>query len=114
MAADGGAERLRVTLETDGGFAAIPGLRRAVAVDAAALDGAGRAELAALVAALPAEAPAPDGAVRDGRRYALTVEGQDAERRLAFADPVGDPALRALRDFVRARGGAAGGAGGTA
>ena len=59
----------------------------------------------AVEGAVAAGAPAaPNDEARDARRYVVTVRrGEDAHR-VAFADPVADPALRALRDFVRAHG----------
>ena len=100
---------MKVTLETDGGFAAIPGLRRAVTVDGAALAPDQARRLDALVAAAH-EAHATHGsrgvgAARDARSYTLTVDGTNgAPRTLTFSDAAPDPALGALRDFVQEHG----------
>ena len=101
---------MRVTLQRDGGFAAVPGLQRPIIVDAGALSDVLRRELAALVAALPDAAPdtpvhrGPPSPVRDGRAYVLQIADGGREQILRFADPVEDPRLRAVRDFVAAHG----------
>jgi hypothetical protein len=98
---------MRVRLEIEGGFAPLPGLHRPILLDSEVLGSADQRRLAHLIEAanffaLPANllASLPYGA--DTRRYRLTVEDGWRHHSVSFADPVGNQALVALRDFVRA------------
>jgi hypothetical protein len=101
---------MKVTLQADGGFAAIPGLNRAVTLDGAALSPEEARRLEELVAAADdAVRQTADGgtagAARDARTYTITVHGTDGgARTIRFSDPVSNDALSALRDFVQEHG----------
>jgi hypothetical protein len=69
---------MKITFKSDGGFAAIPGLSKAVEIDLDALEPEQRQQLIELSAAadffsLPATAASPARA-RDARSYTLTIE----------------------------------------
>lgn len=99
-----------VRLETDGGFAFVPGRNRPITVDSNDLGPVDAAKLAHLVEianffALPVKVGRfpPDAA--DVRRYTVTVEDGTRRHSVSFVDPVTDMHLAALRDFVRATAG---------
>jgi hypothetical protein len=97
--------RVVVRLESDGGFAYLPGLQRPVEVDSARLAPEEGARLRALLdAARFFSRPADDenesatsgpGAA-DQRTYTVTATRGGRTRTLRFSDPVGDPALARL------------------
>ena len=103
---------MRIQLETDGGFALIPGLSRPLTADTKELGPVDAAELSRLVedagffARPTSGGEAPAGAA-DVRRFTLSVVAGARRHTVSFSDPVTDPHLAALRDFVRthARGG---------
>jgi hypothetical protein len=99
---------MRIELAIDGGFAYFPGLAKAVVVDAAQLSAADAAHLTRLVAAALAvterSLAAQPSAMPDARRYRLTIETAGAQRMLAAADPIDEPALEALIAFVELHG----------
>jgi hypothetical protein len=99
---------MRVELTTDGGFAALPGLARTVAVDAGLLASAAATELADRVAATIAASP-PAEPVRhpDARRYRVVIDVDGTRHRFVAADPVTCDPLARLIAFVRAHGRAA-------
>lgn len=99
---------MRVELNTEGGFAAIPGLAKPVSVDAADLSSDLSKELQRLVNSALAE-KAPAGSVKrspvpDGRRYRISVQRGGSRDEVEADDPVTPPAFDALMDFVRANG----------
>jgi hypothetical protein len=107
------ADRVVVRVETEGGFAYVPGLARPVTVDSASLAPEEGARLRALLddAAFwsrpaegsPAEggAGAPGRGAADLRTYTITASRGGESRVLRVSDPVDDPALRRLVDHVR-------------
>lgn len=107
---------MRIELSIDGGFACFPGLARPLVLDGAHLSAADLAELTrlcrdALAAALPDVAPAealpdaaPAEALPDARRYRLAIDIDGERHELAAADPVAQPAVAALIDFVAGHG----------
>ena len=99
---------MRVELTIDGGFAAIPGLARPMVADDADLAAADARELRRLCRAALAtptgSAAARPGPMPDARRYRLAIEVDGATQLLVATDPIGQPALAELIDFVRARG----------
>jgi hypothetical protein len=98
---------MKVSLAIEGGVAHFPGLARPRTVDLDALPTDERAELARLVAAADPDAAwedAPPTAARGGDRrvYVISVEddfGAVTQRRVP--EPVQDPALRELIDYLR-------------
>ena len=98
---------MRIQLETDGGFALIPGLSRPLTVDAKDLGPADAVELSRLVEdasffARPARGGGPPAGAADGRRFTLSIADGARRHTVTFSDPVTDSHLAALRDFVRA------------
>ena len=99
---------MRVELSIDGGFAYIPGVAKSIVVDAARLAPTDATHLARLCGAALAVTPrtpsAPPSTMPDARRYRLTIRTAGAPRILAAADPVDEPALEALIEFVTMHG----------
>ncbi|HJZ49483.1 MAG TPA: protealysin inhibitor emfourin [Roseiflexaceae bacterium] len=97
---------MRVELQTDGGVAYFPGLNKPVVVDSADLpkEQADKfdqlLEQARLFEQPAAPRSVPKGAV-DMRRYTLTVQGGGRSRTVRLADPIEDPNLQALVDFLQ-------------
>jgi hypothetical protein len=97
---------MHVQLETDGGIAFFPGLSRPVVVDSADLPKEQAARLQKLVDTarffdLPAASAALPKGAADYRQYTITI--QDGRRRhtVRLTDPVEDPNLAALIDFLQ-------------
>jgi hypothetical protein len=95
--------KLVVHFESDGGFAAIPGLNRPLTVDADELNPTDRERLRSLLdragfgtgtAARPAPTGGSGGA--DQRSYTITVTEDGQTRTVKLRDPVTDPELAAL------------------
>lgn len=104
----GGGPRMRVEVNIDGGFAAIPGLSKPITVDSADLSSDQRKELEGLVDAAFAE-KARSGTTKkvtvpDGRHYRITVQRGGSRDGVEADDPVTPPAFAALLDFVKANG----------
>lgn len=91
---------MRITLQTDGGFAYLPGLAAPVTVDTDAVSSEEAGRWRDLIGAanvwdLPdptvpviPRRPASAGPKRDQRMYTLTVEEGSHRRTLRFSDPV--------------------------
>ena len=97
---------MRITLQTEGGFAAFPGLNRPITVESAGLPEPEAAEAARLVQdarffARPAEVSAPTPGAADFRQYTITVEDNGRRHSVQLVDPIQDPALRALVQFLQ-------------
>jgi hypothetical protein len=91
-----------------GGFAAVPGLNRPIDVDVDALPAEQRAEIERLVAAAhfftqPAARGAAHPGAADVRTYAITVEDAGRSHSIRLTDPIDDPALVEIVDWLRAR-----------
>jgi hypothetical protein len=102
---------MRITLQAEGGFAAIPGLDRAVSLDDASLSPEDARRLEDLVRAAGEAAQSIGGGgaaseARDARTYTITIHGASdgGAKTIQFSDPVSNDALRALRDFVQEHG----------
>lgn len=103
---------MKVELTISGGLAYLPGLAKPVTIDGEALSAAEAEKLARLVAAArfferPATPSAPVPGTADMQSYVITVHedvGHEGSRRhtLRLADPVEDPDLGALLNFLRA------------
>jgi hypothetical protein len=101
-------DAMRVELTIDGGFAYIPGRVRPIAVEGARLV-AGDAALLRLLcqttlAATRRHAIAQPAVMPDARRYRLTIEIDGQTHELTAADPVSEPEIAALIDFVTTHG----------
>lgn len=97
-----------VELQTDGGFAYLPGLNRPVTIDLDQLNFADATEMARLVAEagffdLPARLDSTMSNAADARQYTLTVSDGERCHSVSFSDSSTDRRLVALRDFVRER-----------
>lgn len=103
-----GPTSLRVTLRIDGGFAHVPGLARAIELNAAQVGGEHAAQMRRLceaACAVPQRRRVNTAApVRDGRRYRLTVEMEGSRREVAADDPVDEPAIAQLIAFIEEHG----------
>jgi len=94
---------MRVQFKAEGGVAFFPGLSKPKTIDSDDLSPAEAAKLKRLVTAarfydLPADPPQRAGAA-DYRQYTITIE--DGRRHtVRLADPVEDPDLQALLDFL--------------
>jgi hypothetical protein len=92
---------MKIVLAQHGGLAGIA--RPPLVLDADELNEMDKAELARLIdAAAAKDAPAPSGLVRDGMRYAITVEtGTDAPLVMKQSDGALSPEFARLADWVR-------------
>jgi hypothetical protein len=106
---------MRITLQTDGGFAYLPGLAAPVTVDteAASTDGVHWQTLLHAAKFWDQPEALPQGAARgrespkrDQRTYTLTVEEGARRRTIEFTDPVPPelaPVVRELRHRAKQR-----------
>lgn len=99
---------MQITLRTEGGLAAFPGLNRPITVDSAELPAPEATELVRLVEQAkffdrPAVASALPPGAADYREYTITVQDGDRQHTIRLADPVQDSDLQALLHFLRAR-----------
>lgn len=95
---------MRISLESDGGFAVFPGLNRTVTVDTGGLPETTAADLEGLARVVVDEARAVTGiqsAGGDRRTYRITVTDEDGTRTLEYLEPVEDEAARTLIDRLR-------------
>jgi hypothetical protein len=97
---------MRIEYQQQGGFAHLPGLSRPAAFDSSQLDEAEVRELERLLneadffrTAGPASMPAGRRGA-DVQSYVLTVEDGSRRRTLHATDPVADPKLASLIQFV--------------
>ena len=99
---------MRVELQTEGGVAYFPGLAKPVLVDSDNLPKAQAAQLQQLLTTtrffeLPAASRAIPKGAADMRHYTITVEDGRRHRTVRLNDPVEDPQVQALIDFVQGR-----------
>jgi hypothetical protein len=87
---------VRISFESDGGFAYLPGLNRPFVVDTADLPPATAAELEALVHAARASASSGPPSGADQRSYRITIGSGGDGHTMTFTDPVSDPSAQAL------------------
>jgi hypothetical protein len=97
---------VRLSLSVDGGFAALPGLRRPLTVDVDALPAQEASEVRHLLDAagffgLPPRLAAPPGA-SDYREYTITVEDGDRRHTVKFPEIGAPPELLQLIDWLSA------------
>lgn len=100
---------MRIDFKIEGGLAYFPGLNKPFTIDSHALPGAEAKQLEALVAkARLFERPNASSAARsmartraaDVQRYMITVGEDGRQRTLQFVDPITDPDVQALVDFL--------------
>jgi len=97
---------MRVQLKIEGGLAYFPGLSKPRVVDSADLSAAEAKRLRELVDAagifdLPASSRALPKSAADYRQYTITVEDGRRRRTVRLADPIANPDLEALVDYLR-------------
>lgn len=98
---------MRITFQTEGGFAHFPGLNKPLTLDTSALPERDAAGLSDLVAradffARAAQVGAGEGKA-DYRTYNITVEDAGRSHSVRVVEPVEDPHLQALIDGLRSR-----------
>jgi hypothetical protein len=99
------SSEVTVTIEVDGGLAALPGLARPFTVSAADLPPDDARQLGRLVAESRFfELPQQRGSARpDARSYTITVKADGRSRTLTLSDPLPNAALRQLVQLVERR-----------
>jgi len=100
---------MHIDFKTEGGVAYFPGLSKPFTLDSNSLPAAQAEQLQQLVtkarlleqpnASKAAKSTARTRAV-DGRRYTITLEEDGHKHTLQFADPITDPDVQALVDFL--------------
>lgn len=96
---------MRIHFKTDGGIAAFPGLSRPVSINSDDLSPAEADQLKRRIDEArffeqPAIAEAAARGAADYRQYTITVEDKGRSHTVRFVDPVKDPGLQALVDFL--------------
>jgi hypothetical protein len=97
---------MRVQLQTEGGIAFFPGLSKPVVVDSAELPKEQGARFEQLVDSarlfdLPARSRTPSKAAADYRQYTITIQDGKRRRTVRLTDPIDDPNIQALIDFLQ-------------
>ncbi len=97
---------MKLSLSIEGGLAHFPGLARPSTLDPALLPPDEREQLERLVVAADLDTaqervapPSTRGA--DRRLYVISVEDGESTTSLRIPEPIQDPALRALVDYLR-------------
>jgi len=98
---------MRVTYTVEGGFAAIPGLAKPIAIESATLPSDQGGELERRVQAArffdqPTRQDTPPPGAADYRTYVITVEDGNQSNTVRLIDPIQDVALRDLVQFLQA------------
>ena len=98
---------MRVTFTMEGGIAYFPGLSRPVTIDSGELPDHEARELERLIEAArffdrPATAGPPARGATDYYQYTVTVEVGGRQHTVRLTDPVEDPGLQALLNYLRA------------
>ena len=99
---------MRVQFKTEGGIAYFPGLSKPVTIDSADLPEAEAARLRQLLDStrffdLPSESRALRRGAADYRQYTIAVEDGQRRHTVRLADPVEDPALQELVNFLQGK-----------
>jgi hypothetical protein len=99
---------MRVEFKIEGGLAYFPGLSKPRVIDSADLPAAEADRLRRLVDAAgllqrPAGARALPKGAADHRSYTITVEDGGRRRTLRLADPIDNPDLEALVEYLQAQ-----------
>jgi|KBSSwiStaDraftv2_1062776.scaffolds.fasta_scaffold946064_2 hypothetical protein len=97
---------MRIVFTTEGGLAFFPGLSRPIVIDSHDLSAAEAAELERLLDSarffeLPEDSRALHRGAADYRQYTVRVENRYRRHTVRLADPVENPQLQALLDFLR-------------
>ena len=96
---------MRIQFKKEGGIAYFPGLSQPVTIESDQLPKDKAADLKRLVEGghlfdLPTLAAPPPSAGADYYQYTVTVEDGGRLTTVRLADPIGNPALQALVDFL--------------
>lgn len=99
-------DAMRIVFTTEGGLAFFPGLSQPIVIDSHDLAAAEAAELERLLDSarffeLPGHCRALHRGAADYRQYTITVENKNRRHTARLADPVENPQLQALLDFLR-------------
>lgn len=93
-------------MQSDGGFGYFPGRNQQIAIDTAEMSGEDALVLENLVNSArffeQPEALRTPGAA-DYRSYSITVRDGDRSHTISVSDPVHDPAIQALIDYLGSR-----------
>jgi hypothetical protein len=97
---------MRVELQTEGGVAYFPGLAKPVVVDSSQMPNDQATQLQQLLDScnffeLPAASRSLPKGAADMRRYTITVQDGRRHRTVRVSDPVDDPQLQALIEFMQ-------------
>jgi hypothetical protein len=97
---------MRVQFKIEGGLAAFPGLSKPRVIDGADLSAAEADRLSQLIDAanffdLPAEKRSLPKGAADYQQYTITVEDGRRRHTVRVADPIEDPDLLSLVDYLR-------------
>lgn len=96
-----------ITLRVDGGFAFIPGLNATKTIDTALLPRAEAESLEKMLAstaffALPSAVGLPPQGSADMQAFEITIEDGTRAHRVRVSEPVTDPGLEELLQFLQA------------
>jgi len=97
---------MHIVFTTEGGLSVFPGLSRPATIDSDDLSAADSAELKRLLDSarffeLPEDSRALHRGAADYRQYTITVENEDHRHSIRLAEPVKNPHLQVLLDFLR-------------
>jgi hypothetical protein len=97
---------MRIVFTTEGGLAFFPGLSRPAVINSHDLAAAEAAELERLLDSarffeLPEGSRALHRGAADYRQYTMSVENKNRRHTVRLADPVENPQLEALLEFLR-------------
>jgi hypothetical protein len=97
---------MHVVYKTEGGIACFPSFRRVAVIDSRNLSAASAAELQRLVDEahffdLPNDSRSLHPGAADYQQYAITVEDAGRHHTVRLADPVENPQLQALIEFLQ-------------
>ena len=96
---------MRIQFQTQGGIAFFPGLSKPVVVDSADMTKEQAARLHQLITAagffdLPAASRTLPKGAADYRQYTISVQDGKRRRTVRLTDPIEDPQMQALIDFL--------------
>jgi len=102
---------MRVELQTEGGVAFFPGLNKPIVLNSSDLSNLQSTQLQKLLDStrffeLPAASRSVPKGAADMRRYTITVEDGRRRRTVRLVDPIEDPHLQALIEFLHEQHGA--------
>jgi hypothetical protein len=95
---------MRMQVQTEGGFAAIPGFTKPIVLESCRLPPQEAEEMRQLVTAarffeLPAQQPSPQRGA-DYRRYTIIINDRERHHSIQFTEPIPDSHLRDLLAFA--------------